>query len=190
MDNVCLPSNVEAHEKKQHEAQQKKSDSPTAPPKAPEPAPAPAAESSEQILHLGSMDSMDEDNYALTFCTLTEVRKPRTVLDKVIEQSQATKMIPNRLIPLALTCKGGKEEIDYDTVLSQSKGTINKHWLLLDNQSKVNVISNGDLLTNIRQIDQYMHIYCNSGKASTNRVEDLDGVGTVWFHKNGIANIL
>ena len=45
------------------------------------------------------MDSMDEDNYVLTFCTLTEARKPRTVLDKVIEQSQAKKMIPNRLIP-------------------------------------------------------------------------------------------
>ena len=35
-----------------------------------------------------------------------------------------------------------------------------------------------------------MHIYCNAGKASTNWVGDLDGVGTVWFHKNGIANIL
>ena len=159
MDNVCLPADVEAHEKKQHEEQQKKSDSPTAPPKAPAPAPAPEAELSEQMLHLGAMDSMDKDNCALTFCTLAEVRKPRTVLDKVIEQFQATKMIPNRLIPLAIMCKGGKAEIDYDTVLSQAKGGINKHWLLLDNQSTVNVISNGYLLTNIRQINQYMHIY-------------------------------
>ena len=165
MDNVCLSADVEAHDKKQDEAPQKKSDSPTAPPKAPAPAPAPAAESSKQMLHLGSMDSMDEYNYALTFCTLTEVKTPRTVLDKVIEQSQATKIIPNRLIPLTLMCKGGKAEIDYDTVLSQSKGRINKHWMLLDKQSTVNVISNGDLLTNIRQIDQYMHIYFNAGKA-------------------------
>ena len=75
-------------------------------------------------------------------------------------------------------------------MLSQAKGRINKHWMLLDNQSTVNVISNGDLLTNIRQIDQYMHIYCNAGKASTNWVGDLYGVGTVWFHKNVIANIL
>ena len=86
--------------------------------------------------------------------------------------------------------QGREAEIDYDTVLSQAKGRINKHWLLLDNQSTVNLISNGDLLKNIRQIDQYMHIYCNAGKASTNWVGDLDGVGTVWFHKNGIANIL
>ena len=64
---------------------------------------------------------MDEDNYALTFCTITEAKTPRIVLDKVIEQSQATKLIPNRLIPLALTCKGGKSEIDYDTVLSQAR---------------------------------------------------------------------
>ena len=99
-------------------------------------------------------------------------------------------MITNRLIPLALKCKGGKAEIDFDTVLSEAKGRINKNWLLLDNQSTVNVISNGDLLKNIRQIDQYMHIYCNTGKASTNWVGDLDKVGTVWFHKNGIANIL
>ena len=89
MDNVCLPTDVEAHEKKHHEAQQKKSDAPTAPPNAPAPAPAPAAESSEQMLHFGAMGSMDEENYALTLCTLTEARKPRTVLDKVIEQSQA-----------------------------------------------------------------------------------------------------
>ena len=142
------------------------------------------------MLHFGAMDSMDEDNYALTFCTLNEAKTPRTVLDKVIEQSQATKRITNILIPLALTCKGGKAEIDYDTVLSQAKGSINKHWLLLDNQSTVNGISNGDLLTNTRQIDQYMHIYCNAGKASTNWVGDLDGVGTVWFHNNGIVNIL
>ena len=79
MDNVCLPADVEAHEKKQHEAQQNKSDAPTAPPKAPAPAPAPAAESSEQMLHFGAMDSMDEENYALTFCTLTEARTPRTI---------------------------------------------------------------------------------------------------------------
>ena len=35
-----------------------------------------------------------------------------------------------------------------------------------------------------------MHIYCNTVHASTNWFGELDGVGTDWFHKNGIANIL
>jgi hypothetical protein len=35
-----------------------------------------------------------------------------------------------------------------------------------------------------------MKIHCNAGVASTDQVGDLDGYGTVWYHPNGIANIL
>jgi hypothetical protein len=35
-----------------------------------------------------------------------------------------------------------------------------------------------------------MDIHCNAGVTSTNLVGDLPGYGTVWYHPNGIANIL
>ena len=35
-----------------------------------------------------------------------------------------------------------------------------------------------------------MDIHCNAGVTRTNTVGDLPGCGTVWYHPNGIANIL
>jgi hypothetical protein len=35
-----------------------------------------------------------------------------------------------------------------------------------------------------------MDIHCNAVVTSTSQVGDLPGYGEVWFHKNGIANIL
>ena len=68
---------------------------------------------------------------------------------------------------------------------------IPKTWILLDNQSTVDVFHNDDLLENIRVSDNgYMDIHCNAGVTSTNLVGDLPGYGTVWFHPKGIANIL
>ena len=96
--------------------------------------------------------------------------------------------------PMFMNCtvgKAGAPFIDYDsTVLSQTKERINPDWILLDNQSTVNVFCNAKLLGNIRQVKQYMYIYCNAGVTKTNWIGDLQGIGAVWFHRNGIANIL
>ena len=35
-----------------------------------------------------------------------------------------------------------------------------------------------------------MNIRCNAGKTTTNLIGDLPGYRTVWYHPNGIANIL
>ena len=35
-----------------------------------------------------------------------------------------------------------------------------------------------------------MNIHCNTGIASTNRFGYFEGFGTVWYHKEGITNIL
>ena len=37
---------------------------------------------------------------------------------------------------------------------------------------------------------QYMYIHCTAGVTRTNLVGELPGYGTVWFHPDGIANIL
>ena len=63
-------------------------------------------------------------------------------------------------------------------------------WVLLDNQSTIDVFVNHRLLQNIRRIGQYMYIHCTAGVTRTNLVGDLPGYGTVWFHPDGIANIL
>ena len=65
-----------------------------------------------------------------------------------------------------------------------------KTWILLDNQSTVDVFCNGDLLTDIRENTKYKEIHCNAGIATTNLIGDLAGYGPEWNHHNGIANIL
>jgi hypothetical protein len=35
-----------------------------------------------------------------------------------------------------------------------------------------------------------MTIMCNAGVTTTNLIGDLPGYGTVWYHRDGIANIL
>ncbi len=81
------------------------------------------------------------------------------------------------------------------TVLQSSDGAptskaVPDSWILLDNQSTVDVFHNASLLHNIREADSFMDIHCNAGITSTNLIGDLPGYGTVWFHPKGIANIL
>ena len=77
-------------------------------------------------------------------------------------------------------------------LLAQSRGGIDQNWILLDSESSVNVVVNKSLLTNIRHSpnNTTMHIHCNAGTATANMVGDLEGVGTVWYYPDGIANVL
>ena len=76
------------------------------------------------------------------------------------------------------------------TTLSQSKGQINKNWVLIGSQSTIDLFCNSSLLTNIQQVETNLNIFCSAGKKITNMVGDLPGYGTVWFYANGIATIL
>jgi hypothetical protein len=75
-------------------------------------------------------------------------------------------------------------------LLNQPAGAVPKAWILLENQLTVNVFYNKELLKNIRKSDAHMDIHCNAGVTSTNLIGDLPGYSRVWYHPNGIANIL
>ena len=165
-DNVCKQADVDANRK------ERDGNTEVTPATKTEPAETPGTATSQvsaQMLNLGLMDSFDDAPYQLMFCTMGEPHK------ETFTHRGANKK---------------KADINYNNVLSQAKGKIDKDWLLLDNQSTVNVVCNPALLTNIRQIKQCMYIYCNAGMTSTNWVGDFEGYGTVWFHATGIANIL
>ena len=78
----------------------------------------------------------------------------------------------------------------YKHVLSQSGGHISPTWVLLDNQSTINVFSNSCLQKNIRKSDRDLVIFSTGGQTTTNLKGDLPGYWTVCFHPGGIATIL
>lgn len=63
-------------------------------------------------------------------------------------------------------------------------------WLLLDNQSTVDVFANGDMLEDIHQVDDQMVIASNGGSNVTSEMGVLPGYGPVWYDPIGIANIV
>ena len=71
-----------------------------------------------------------------------------------------------------------------------SSEIIPRTWILLDNQSTVDVFCEKSLLQDIYTSKDAMSIQCNAGTIVTNQKGTFHNYGEVWFCKNGIANIL
>ena len=80
--------------------------------------------------------------------------------------------------------------VEHRHVLSQSGGHINPNFVLLDNQSTVDVLSNRHLLKNIRKSNRALALFSVGGWTTTDLHGDLLGHLTVWFHPWDITNIL
>ena len=80
--------------------------------------------------------------------------------------------------------------LEYQHTFSQSGGHIIPTWVLLENQSSVDVFPYRRLLKNIRKFDRALGIFWAGGRTTTSLQGDLPGYGKVWFHPGGIANIL
>jgi hypothetical protein len=69
------------------------------------------------------------------------------------------------------------------------KGVVDKNYLLLDNQSTVNQVTNPSLLTNIRKADKPIVVHCNVGSTRTDLIGELGNL-TVHHNPESIANVL
>ena len=84
-----------------------------------------------------------------------------------------------------------EHDTKYDAFsFSQPNDMIPKSWILLDNQSMIDLFCNPKLLSDIRESGTSMRVNCNAGSRVATKVGELKGYGTVWYDPHGIANIL
>jgi len=82
------------------------------------------------------------------------------------------------------------EFLFYTNPCKHSSDIVSRNWVLLDNQSTVDVFQNKELLTNVRDSGRVLNIHCNAGVALTSLMGYLPGYGEVWLYEGGITNIL
>jgi hypothetical protein len=90
---------------------------------------------------------------------------------------------------------GAVQQGPTEHLISQHKAmtghTVPDSWILLGDQSTVDVFCNKNLLQNIHEGKMICRISCNAGTAETNLIDDLPGhPSPVWFQPKGIANAL
>ena len=90
-----------------------------------------------------------------------------------------------------------QEDHDTSSQFMQDHRSVERHhsnipntWVLLDSQSTVDVFVNRQLMHNIHCANNHMYIHTTTGVAHPNLIGDVCSYGSVWYHPNGVANIL
>lgn len=74
--------------------------------------------------------------------------------------------------------------------MNNKKGRLNKWWILLDNQSTVNMFSNRELMKNIDIASNLVDVYSSGGLTRCTIKGIVDNIRDVYLHKKRLANIL
>ena len=78
-----------------------------------------------------------------------------------------------------------------DHALAQSQRAVDDWWILLDNESTVDIFCNRASVQDIREVEHGCRIVTAAGSKTTNLIATLPGYNRpVWFDPDGIANIL
>ena len=75
-------------------------------------------------------------------------------------------------------------------IILATKELVNSNWILLDNQSTVNIFKSKDLLTDIGPASENIRCYCNGGFQDTSLSGTYEGIGEVYWNDTSLANIL
>jgi hypothetical protein len=76
-------------------------------------------------------------------------------------------------------------------IIMNNGGLVDENWILLDNQSTVNIFKNRRFLNNIKKVDKPIRCYCNSSYQDSNLQGDIVGFpAKVWYNPGSLANIL
>ena len=67
---------------------------------------------------------------------------------------------------------------------------LNPYWILLNNQSTLQMFSKRSLLVNIKGADDPINVHSIRGATHCSKAGTLNNIGEVYLHKNGLANIL
>ncbi len=73
-------------------------------------------------------------------------------------------------------------------VLTNKKANSDK-IVILDSGSTISLFKSKNLVSNIREAPNKIELDTNAGSRIVDQVGDIDGLGTVHFNENGIANI-
>jgi hypothetical protein len=115
--------------------------------------------------------------------------EPRSDFDKI--KNNPIALLNNPPPPSSSSSVIGWAGVHIAMQFQQVYGSQMKYWILLDNQSSINIFCNRDMVTSIQKSNVEMELLTNGGVLKIHhKAPDLPGWGEVWFHEKAITNIL